>query len=131
MIYQTELVVPPQTVVYEPFEGRLAVNVGIVTQVWVRWRWGAGNLCGAQIYREGFQVWPSTMGVWFPSSQYDLTWEESYQVPDYPLEFIIRAYNEDDTFPHRLYVAVNLQRPDINQNVRDFMAFIANGGNNG
>jgi len=131
VIYQTELVIPPNTPVYAPVEGTLGVTVGVVTRVWVRWRWGAGSLCGVKIFREALQVWPTSLGLWFPSTTHDTTWEENYHVADVPLEFVIRAYNLDDTFSHKVYIAVNVQRPSVNQNVQDFLDFLAHGGTNG
>ena len=110
MIYSQEIVIPANTLLAVPSERQLDGVEGGVKRVWVRWRWGSGNLCGAAIYRAGFQVWPTTGNQWFPSSTLDTEFAEDYDVSDEPLHFIIRAYNLDDTYAHTLWVGVSVMR---------------------
>ena len=124
MIYSVELEIPAETTKLAAVEIDLRANLGTISQVWVRWRWGSGNLCGVTISREGVQLWPTTGTEWFPSNVQEMTWQESYQVDDYPLDFQIRGYNTDDSFPHTVWIAVNLQ-PGIEQsNVNRFVQLL-------
>ena len=128
MIYCVELAVPANTAKTDPCEVLLPTNWGTVTQVWVRWRWGSGNLCGVSLWREGSQVWPSSVDQWFPSNTQELTWQEWYLVPDHPLDFVVKAYNLDDTFPHTVWIAINLQRPSVSANLAKFLEYLTKGG---
>jgi len=63
VIYSVELEIPPQTTKLLAVEATLEANVGTVSQVWVRWRWGSGNLCGVSISHEGVQIWPIILSI--------------------------------------------------------------------
>lgn len=127
MIYSVELTIPANTTTASPAEADLAVAWGVVTQLWVRWRWGPGNLCGVKVLRENLQVWPSSGGKWFPSTPGEMTWQDYYNVGDVPFFFTVQGYNLDDTFPHTVYVAVNLQRPSISESLKAFLEYLTKG----
>lgn len=127
MIYSVELEIPPQTTKLLAVEATLEANVGTVSQVWVRWRWGSGNLCGVSISHEGVQIWPTSGDQWFPSNVAEMTWQESYVIDDYPLDFVVRAYNADDSFPHTVWVAVNVQTPAESSDVTRFVQMLTIG----
>jgi len=127
MIYQTEMVIPQNTPQQDPVISILDCAAGVVTQVWVRWRWGAGNLAGVRIRREGVAIWPYNMDGWFNSSSLETTWNEYYVLDAEPYSFTIEGYNEDDTFPHTVTVMLNLQRPTINDNLVQFLQYVIKG----
>ena len=127
MIYSVELEIPAQTTKLLAVEATLAVNIGTVSQAWVRWRWGSGNLCGVAISREGVQLWPTSGDQWFPSNVTEMTWQEKYEILDHPLDFVVKAYNEDDSFPHTVWVAVNVQTPAESSDVSRFVQLLTIG----
>jgi len=110
MIYSGEIVVPANTSKAIPISDQVDVVQGVVRKVWVRWRWGSANLCGCKVFRGGFQLWPSSLGEWFPSNVQDVAFDAEYEVTAEPFHFIIRAYNLDDTYDHTLWVGFSLLR---------------------
>ena len=70
-----------------------------------------GNLGGCRILYQGFQHWPLSIGEWFPSSTASLDFEVDMEITGDPSEFVVEAYNLDDSFPHTLWVAFNILRP--------------------
>jgi len=124
MIYIVELSIPANTSIVDPAHAVLGVNLGVVTQVWVRWRWGSGNLCGVVIKRAGVQTWPLPGDTWFVSRLEETTWQENLHVDDYPLFFDLYAYNLDDTFPHTVSVFMNLQQSQMSQSAQNFVELL-------
>jgi len=112
MLYSKEIIIPANTSKETPVATLLPVVNGIVKRVWVRWRWGSANLCGCKILRGTFQLWPTALGQWFPSTTFDTTFEEQYTMGDEPLNFVVKGYNLDDTFPHTLWVAMLVLREE-------------------
>lgn len=128
MIYCKEIVIPSGTAMKFPLRSQVDVVEGVVKRVWVRWRWGAADLAGCAIFRGGFQLWPTTLGEWFHSSEHETVFDEQYLVDDEPLHFIVKAYNEDDTFPHKLWIGFSVIRPRYTQGLMEFMEFLSGGG---
>ena len=127
MIYSVDLEIPANTPDSNPEKTILMVTWGVVTQVWVRWSWGPGNLCGVRVKRQESQVWPLTLGEWFNSTSRETTWNDYYNVGDQPLYFDVEGYNLDDTFSHTVTVVVNVQRPTLSDNVKAFFDYLLKG----
>jgi len=106
MFYVAEVSIPPNTLKAAPLRVVLPANVGTVTRVVVRWRWGSADLCGCQIWRGESPVWPSSFVSWFTSHQQVVEFEEDYVIADAPLDFVVLCYNEDDTYAHTLWVGL-------------------------
>ena len=128
MIYCKEISIPANTRAAAPYKAQVDVVEGIVKRVWVRWRWGSADLAGCAIFRAGFQVWPTTGDEWFPSSIHETVFDELYKIGDEPLQFIVRAYNLDDTFPHKLWIGFSVIRPKYTQGIIEFLDFLTGGG---
>lgn len=128
MIYSKEMVVPQNTLFTNPFTDEIEIVEGVIKRVWVRWRWGSAGLCGCAIFRGGSQCWPTTLGEWFPSTTLDTEFIESYIVDDEPLRLLIRAYNHDILYPHKLWVGVSVLRPRYPSGVIAFADFLAGWG---
>lgn len=128
MIYCQEIVILANTARSAPMSSQIDIVEGVVKRVWVRWRWGSADLAGCSIFREGFQLWPTTGGKWFHSSIHETVFDEMYLVADEPLHFIVRSFNEDDSFPHKLWVGFSVLRPKYTEGLMEFMEFISGGG---
>ncbi len=111
MIFGKSISVLLNTLPASPLKTEIDVGPGILRRVWIRWRWGVGNLGGCRIKCHEFQYWPLTRGQWFPSSVEPLEFEEDMDLGDLPLQFVVEAYNLDDSYPHTLWVAFNVLRP--------------------
>lgn len=127
MIYCKEISIPANTARAVQKLDQIDVVEGVVKRVWVRWRWGSADLAGCAIFRGGFQLWPTSLGEVFPSSIHETVFDEMYLVDDEPLHFIVRAYNTDDTFPHKLWVGFSVIRPKYSQGIMEFMEYLAGG----
>ena len=108
MLFTASLTIPANTPVNVPLAQRIPVHAGTVRRVWVRWRWGTARLCGCRLLREESQVWPLTPQEWFYSSVYPVEFDEEYLIDKEPYYFDLEAYNEDDLFSHRLWVAIEV-----------------------
>lgn len=128
MIYCQEILIPANTIRTVPLRSEIDIVEGVVKRVWVRWRWGSADLAGCAIFREGFQLWPTTGGEWFHSSIHETVFDELYLVGEEPLHFIVRSFNEDDTFPHKLWVGFTVLRPKYTQGMLEWLQFISSGG---
>jgi len=128
MLYSVEYSIPANTSKESPARIRLPATWGVATQVWVRWRFGSGNLCGARIFYQESQLWPRSLGEWLPSANESMEWSEWFEISDFPTEFEVECYNLDDTFAHTLFVAVNVQRPSVSSDLRAFLEFVSKGG---
>ena len=128
MIYCKEITIPANTARAVQKLDQIDVVEGVVKRVWVRWRWGSAGLAGCSIFRGGFQLWPTSLGEVFPSSIHETVFDEMYLVDDEPLHFIVRSFNTDDSFPHKLWIGFSVIRPKYAQGLMEFMEFISGGG---
>lgn len=125
MIYCKEISILSGTAMKFPFRSQVDVVEGVVKRVWIRWEWGSACLAGCAIFRGGFQLWPTTAAQWFHSSIHETTFEENYPLRDEPLHFIVNAYNVDDTFPHRVWVAFLVLRPRHGRHLMGLMDYLS------
>jgi len=127
MIYCKEISIPANTQAVLPYKAQVDVVEGIVKRVWVRWRWGSANLGGCAIFRAGFQLWPTTLREWFPSTTQDTVFDEGYKVDDEPLHLIIKSYNLDTLYQHKLWVGFSVLRPKYTSGILEWLEFISSG----
>lgn len=111
MLFSASIEIPLSTTQASPLRTTIVATVGVLRRVWIRWRWGIGNLGGCRILYHEFQHWPLSIGDWFPSADEGLEFEESFEITGDPAEFVVEAYNLDDSYPHTLWVAFNILRP--------------------
>jgi len=124
MFFSTSLAIPANTPRESPVRATLDVVSGTVRHVWVRWRWGSGNLCGARARYQEFQHWPLSPTGWFPSTPDPLEFAESLPVSEPPLEIVLEGYNDDEVYPHTVWFAVEVDRGEVSANLRQFIAFL-------
>ena len=113
MLYSLQIEVPANTTAEAPLASELQLCAGVIKRVWVRWRFGTGRLCGCRIMRESRQLWPSDPTAWFISGPHEMAWDEWHELSDVPYNVTVEAYNLDDTYLHRLWVAVSVMRPSL------------------
>lgn len=111
MFFPQTIPIPLATKPGDPLRTRVEVTAGVLRRIWIRWRWGIGNLGGCRILYHEFQHWPLSMTEWFPSSHEGLDFEVDMEITGDPSEFVVEAFNLDDSFPHTLWVAFNILRP--------------------
>lgn len=104
MFFSKSISIPASTTQADPLATVVSLGPGVLRRVWVRWRWGIGNLGGCRISYAEFQYWPLTRGQWYPSTTDPLEFEDSFQLDDALLEVTVEAYNDDDSNAHTLWV---------------------------
>jgi len=57
-----------------------------------------------------FQHWPLAANEWIPSSYFPLDFAEGLELGTDPYEIVIRAYNLDKRWQHKLWVAFEIER---------------------
>jgi len=125
MLFTKSVTIPANTTKANPLVASIPICEGVVKHVWVRWRWGSGNLCGCRIFYESFQIWPISLTQWFVSNVQDMDFDESFEMDGVPHVFRLEAYNEDDTFPHNLTVSFAILRPTKASGLTDFLQYLA------
>lgn len=109
MYYQAQLVVPRNTLKSNPLVYRLNVYPGVTEEVWVGFPPGCAGLVHVQIWDKGWQVWPTTPGTSFCWDNYIFNFEDRYPITAEPLQFVVKAWNLDDTFDHSIFFAVTIE----------------------
>jgi len=113
VLYSLDIPIPANTPKTDLLVSELQVCAGVIKRVWIRWRYGSANLCGCRIMRESRQIWPTNLTEWFISSPTDVVYDEHYELADVPFTLQVEAYNNDDTYPHSLWVAFSIMRPTL------------------
>jgi len=127
MLYSKVVSILANTLPTAPLIVRCPVCEGVITRIWVRWRWGSGNLCGCRLVYEGSQQWPRNLDEWFISNVQDTVFATEFVVDDVPHHVNVYAYNLDDSFPHTLWVAFEIMRGRISTKLLQFLQFIEGG----
>lgn len=110
MFFCRVLTVPANTSKAVPYSETMKVTAGTVKHVWIRWRYGEAGLCGSRLFYHEFQFWPMSLDEWIPSSYFPLDFAEGLEISTDPTEITIRAYNLDTRWPHKLWVAFEIER---------------------
>lgn len=106
MLFVTEVNIPKSTTETSPVVETLKIAHGIITWVSVFFPPGCARLAHVVILHHEHQVWPSTEGMNLAGDSWPIEWNEYYEVYQPPHELKIKAWNEDDTYPHKITVRV-------------------------
>jgi hypothetical protein len=131
MLFSREITIPPDTSPDNPQRTILRVTSGVIRHVWLRWRWGIGNLGGLRGYYQEFQYWPISLNQWLPSSDRALDFEESLVIQTDPSSIVLETYNLDDLFDHTVFFALNILRPSISEQAEGLLEFLERGALDG
>lgn len=118
MFFQAEILTPANTPASAPIIHRLAIYPGVTTQQWVGFPRGCYGLAHMQIWYWEWQVWPWTPQTSFHWNDYMFTFYDRYPITEEPLEFVIKTWNLDDTYPHTLTFAVTVEAAPPEEELR-------------
>jgi len=72
-----------------------------------------------QIWHSGWQVWPWTPGTSFHWDNHIFTFQDRYPITVEPLEFVVKTWNLDDSYPHALTFMVTVEPAPPPEEVRE------------
>jgi len=108
MLEWLTLTIPAETPKSAPVTVELAVSLGTVDEVWLFMPHGHNGLAHLQLWVKDHQLVPWTRGEWATVAGAWLRTRPRYTLTDQPTVFVLKGYNEDDTYPHTAYVAVEM-----------------------
>ena len=106
MLFTAEVVVPKNTTSIDPVVQILPIAHGILTWVSVCFPPGCAALARCVILHHEHQIAPSTENMNLAGDTFPIEWAEYYESYQPPYELKIKAWNEDDTYPHTITVRV-------------------------
>ena len=109
MFYRFALTVPANTPESDPVRLTLPLTHGIIHRVEIGFPPGPAGLVHVAIFRFESQIWPTNPGEWFAWDDYNIAFDEEYELFDPPFELSFRGWSEDDTFDHIVVVRLGVK----------------------
>ena len=106
MLFTIDVNVQKNTPETDPVVEVIKIAHGIVTWVSVFFPPGCARLAHCVILHHEHQIAPSTEGMNLAADSLPIEWNEYYESYQPPYELKIKAWNEDDTYPHKITVRV-------------------------
>ncbi len=109
MFYRFSLTVPANTTEADASELEMKLTAGTVYRVGVGFPPGCAGLVHVAIDRFKHQVWPSNLGEWFAWDDYNVDFEEDYELREVPHSLILRVWNEDELYAHTISCRIGVR----------------------
>ena len=81
----------------------------LVDRVSIDFPLGCVWLVGVRFRFQGRIVWPYNSDGWFKGNGVTVSFTPNIELVDQPNELTIEAYNDDDTFPHNVYIVIDVE----------------------
>jgi hypothetical protein len=115
MNYEQRLTIPKNTPRSAPAETTLYAHPGVLQRVSVYFPPGPSGLAHVSIWYWERQLWPANPDSDFIGDDLLIDLPEDLELVDPPFEFVIRGWNEDDTYPHTPIVRLQIVPFDRSQ----------------
>lgn len=112
MIFAFSITIPPRTYIEDEIYEELPLTKGKLSQVNVFFPPGCAGLVGVRFFRYAFQVLPANFPSWVISDAEDVELPCEVDISAEPYSITLGAYNEDDTYPHTLYIRCRVDVPE-------------------
>jgi len=106
MLFTIDVNVPKNTTETSPVSEVVKIAHGIITWLSVLFPPGCARLAHCVILHHEHQIAPSTEGMNLSGDTFPIEWNEYYESYQPPYELKIKAWNEDDTYPHKITVRI-------------------------
>lgn len=113
MVYRKAITTPASTTEGSPLSTDFQVTKGLVYSVEVYFPSGSEGLLHLAIYDGSYQCWPSTHGDSFIGDDIYLKYDDLYIKDKEPFKFVIKSWNDDDTYEHKVIVGIGFVSKDI------------------
>ena len=115
-----ETEIPANTGVDEPVRYSILVDKGIIDSIYVFFPWGCAALCYVRVLRRNTPLAPHTREKFYHGNDIFIQCQVNYEIKNEPYEVIVEGYNEDDTYSHSPVIYVEMHRPTISDQFKQF-----------
>jgi len=113
MFYRYSLTVPASTSQAAPAILAMHLTHGIIHHLEIGFPPGCAGLVHAAIYRFEHQVWPTNPDNTFAWDDYNVVIRhEAFGLITLPYTLSLRAWSEDNTFPHTIICRLGIRTPE-------------------
>jgi len=116
MFYRYPLTVPASTPATDPVETTMYLAHGIIHQVEIGFPPGCAALVHVAIFRFEHQAWPTNPDHDFAWDDYNIVIRsEAFGLTTRPYQLTLRAWSEDNTFPHTIVCRIGIKPPELHR----------------
>lgn len=105
MLYSRCMTILPNTAEANAVEQTIDLSHGVITRVIFRPRPGHASLLHLRIFHRRHQIFPDNADDDLHGDMFPLDWPDWYEVTEKPFTLTLRAWNDDDTYPHTFDIA--------------------------
>jgi len=102
------LEIPKSTPLTAPLVYTLNLPIGKINKLWIEFPRGCSGLAGFQMHRATRQIFPLPEDVWLRSDNIVMAFAFSHAIKTEPYEVILKGYNLDDTYPHTIWIVLEM-----------------------
>ena len=102
MLHSKNILVPANTKETVPVETRFLVNKGVIYRAWVTFPAGCAGLVKIRIFHKGHPFLPVESDAYIRGDNFVFVYPVMYEIKDVPEQILIKAWNEDDIYPHTI-----------------------------
>ena len=125
MIYEKRLTIPKLTLETAKVSATVEIHPGTVKHVELYFPPGVAALAHVQIFYWDRQIWPTNPNSDFTGDDTLLSFPENLIITGAPFEFVIKGWNDDDTYPHT--VTARFQIDAETQTIKDLIQMLTLG----
>lgn len=107
MLYVVSISIPPNTPKDKPIEKEIKIFEKWVEDITIYFPPGHVCLTGVALFYGTDQIFPNEEQEWVKGNDIPIKGYLHFRAPEKPLRLKVKAYNEDDTYTHTVYVYIN------------------------
>jgi len=125
MYYQKTITITRNTSERNKVVTQLGITRGTIRRFLVAFPPGCHGLCHVQINYLGWQILPWTLGESLAWDNYVFDMQHNYPITVEPFELRIMAWNEDDSYNHKVFVGVILDEGVVEAEYSELYSVLA------
>ncbi|MBA7471395.1 hypothetical protein ES707_06701 [subsurface metagenome] len=108
MIYLATIPIPEKRPETNPIKRILEINKGLIWRIEAEYPAGCCGLVHLQIFDGSYQLFPATPGESLRGDAVTVSYDDLYLKTAAPFELTLKAWNEDETYPHTIQVRIGM-----------------------